>query len=50
MAQYSKAEQTFLTLRLSAAERARHRRIMYMRKYGMRNRSMALPMKADAIT
>lgn len=41
---------TRLTFLRSAAERARQRRIMYMSKPGMRSRSMAFPMKAEAIT
>lgn len=41
---------TRFTLRLSAAERARQSRIMYMSRPGMRSRSMALPIKAEAMT
>ena len=41
---------TLLTFLLSAAERARQRRIIYMSRPGIRSRSMALPMNADAMT
>lgn len=41
---------TLLTLRRSAAERARHSRIMYMSRPGILSRSMAFPMNAEAMT